>query len=220
MRKLNDPKFQSVELYGKIIKLKQGAEKAFFIESEQLLLRYRHYEVCFQCSHFIIQKISLKLEHQINIELTISTLDDIQQVVAVIKTKAYWLDEEFQLFTLLLIKLLVASVFLSQHCKDTIENSQQLQEVNWNETQYELSKLLIGLVEMQNIDTSPYVATKRAAYLLLLGQNPKEQYTSEEVRKISKAYLKRLHPDILEGGNEIFKLVNEAQRYLKRQCGI
>lgn len=215
LRKLKNPKFQEIQLTGTLIQLKYNTNKAFLIGSEQLILQYRDNQAVFQISQLSIQNVSLTLDDQSVIDLSLETIDDVQQFAHSIKTKIYWTDESFQLFALLLIRILVATVIVSQKFEGQLENLQKAKDLDWLETQYELSKLLLGLIEKENIYSSPYVVTKRAEYLLLLGLNPKEQYTSEEIRKISKVYLKKLHPDVFEGGDATFKLVNEAQRYLK-----
>ncbi|UYB50063.1 hypothetical protein OCI51_26210 (plasmid) [Lysinibacillus capsici] len=215
LRKLKNPKFQEIQLTGTLIQLKHNTNKAFLIGSEQLILQYRDNQAVFQISQLSIQNVSLTLDDQSVIDLSLETIDDVQQFAHSIKTKIYWTDESFQLFALLLIRILVATVIVSQKFEGQLENLQKAKDLDWLETQYELSKLLLGLIEKENIYSSPYVVTKRAEYLLLLGLNPKEQYTSEEIRKISKVYLKKLHPDVFEGGDATFKLVNEAQRYLK-----
>ncbi|MFJ5770801.1 hypothetical protein [Psychrobacillus sp. NPDC093180] len=216
-KKITNPRFQHIQLLGTVVQITLNDVKVYIIGSEVFHFKYGEQIITveFNKTDNYFMKVNMHLDN-IEFEVTnIRTLTDCLRLVEQLRVSNYWENEQMQLYIFMFLRVLVATITAQKSWGYKLSEFIVFKEEYWIESQKKLSKLMLGVFEATNIPTSGFVVTKRAEYLLMLGLNPKEQYSTSQIRQTCRPLLKLIHPDAPLGNTELFKCINEAQQYLK-----
>lgn len=222
-KKIKNPKFQHVNVAGVFSKITvrentQKIETSYIVESDNLSLTLFENIISLQLStnkdaidtmHFFINGHSFSI-------LNVNSFSDFLNQLQETTIRDYWKKQELQFFIFLFIRIVVYILSYKKiDCKKLIEKGDYDGLCQILSVQKQLANIFLYAFESANIKSSSYVVTKRAEYLLMLGLDPREQYSAEDIKNISKKYLKIVHPDAILGDTELFKSINTAVQYLK-----
>lgn len=221
-KKIVNPRFGPLDVQGELIKLEvddfdEVDEKisSFMISSSVLTLKAKGNYIAINLAPTLqsINDVEFYLNEKNISKSRIANFSDLLDSIQTLDIKDYWINEDVRFLVYTYIKFCVCiltaektNLYLHQDCKEASEFFLK---------QRKTANLLTNILESSQIHYSDYVVNNRAKYLLILGLDPKNQFTAEEIKKIGREWMKLTHPDAEFGDHEIFKKVNEAVSYLK-----
>lgn len=216
-KKLKNAKFQHIQLIGTVVQITLNDDRVYIIGSEVFQFKYEEHIITveFNKTGDYLMKVNVHIDNREIEVIDIQTMTDCLRLIEQLHVRNYWESEKMQLYIFMFLRVLVATITAQKSWGYKLNEFIAFEENYWIQSQKQLSKLMLWLFEATNIPTSGFVVTKRAEYLLMLGLNPKEQYTTNDIRQICRPLLKLIHPDAPLGDTKIFKCINEAQQYLK-----
>ncbi len=223
-RRFVNPRFGVLDVAGEVLKLEaseaDGGKKisTFLMASPDIRLKVREDVIRLSLSPDLqtIDELSVAIGDYEYCAAGLEGISDLLSVIKALDIRDYWTkpDLNFLLYTFIKFSVCILTAEKTREYCNTHEEATG-ETCKYFDKQRQLAMLLNHMLESCHIQYSNYVHTQRAQYLLLLGLNPKETYTTEQIKTVGKKWMKLIHPDAELGNDELFKNINQAVTNLK-----
>lgn len=218
-KKYVHPRFGALDVRAAITKVdiehEINPKPTFLVDSPDLRLMVKHNYINIRLAQNkqSIDQVEFVINETKKSQSNIIKFADLLTSIDMLDLVDYWKDEDLRFLFYAYFRFAVF-ILTGEKTRFYIEQN-HLDLKKHVLLQVKLVQLFNDILESSQIQHSDYVVNNRAIYLLILGLDPKQKYSSEQIKKVGKEWMKLTHSDAPFGEHELFLKVNEAVRYVK-----